>query len=148
MKKNLFLLIFISIASISFGQINQKKNLFATWELIEKPVDTSKSKINIGSLVLFDEKQDTLEVIKGNPYKFSENFKKRYLKIDKNHVIRYFSGHGKKNKYYIKNDSIIIKDYLNFKILKLNKDSLVLKSNKILKYKKVDINLSDYKLFD
>jgi hypothetical protein len=147
-KKKILLFIIILIGTISYGQKTDKTDLIATWKLIENAITQNENNIDIGELVIFDKKGDTTEIIKGNPIKnIDKRYPNRYLKIDKKYATYYFYGNGNRQKYDIQNDVLRIDEYGEFQIVKLTKNYMILKGNKELHYEKVDVDLSDYKLF-
>lgn len=148
LKKKILTFIIILIGTISYGQKTDKTDLIATWKLIENTITQNENNIDIGELVIFDEKGDTTEIIKGNPIKnIDKRYPNQYLKIDKKYATYYFYGNGNRQKYDIENDILRIEEYGEFQIIKLTKNYMILKGNEELHYEKVDVDLTDYKLF-
>ncbi|WP_397364352.1 hypothetical protein [Olleya sp. R77988] len=136
------------IGKTLYGQKNYKKDLIATWQLIETKSDSLNSKVNVGELIVYNKEGDTLKTTKENSnIKIDKSYLNRYMKINKKYVTYYFYGNGSKKLYKLKNDSLKIDEYDEFKIIELTKDYLILKGKIEFYYKKVNIDLSDYIIF-
>ena len=133
---------------LSCGQEINQSEIIGTWQLFENK-KTETNKIDIGELVLFDEKGDTLKVEQNRtPKIIDKRFSNIYLKIEKDYLIEYFGGLGKKQKYVLNGNIIDFEDKRQFKIIEFSKNKLLISEPRTLLYNKVEVDLSDYQLME
>lgn len=158
MKKEIILYLVLFMTSYSFCQNNKNSNVFGTWELVET-LNVIDSNIDIGELIIYDEEEKPIK--KDNPIcdsiqKNREQLEKEDPRITKWHYIfeeKYFYEYrfelGGKFKSKIVNNIIYKFNVPFYEIESLSQDTLKLKEYKsgaILVLKKVDTDLSDFKI--
>ena len=141
-----FFLITMFLCQITFGQKIYKSDIIGTWQMFQnKKPDTNK--IDIGELVLFDEKGDTLRVEENETPEINDKrFGNIYLKIEKKYLFIYLGGLGEKLKYKLNGNTLEIEDKRQFKIIELSKNTMLISDPRLLIYNKVKVDLSDFQL--
>ena len=141
-----FFLITVFLCQLTFGQKINKSDIIGTWQLFEnKKPDTKK--IDVGELVRFDDKGDTLSIEENKAPEINDKrFGNIYLKIEKKYLILYFGVLGEKLKYKLNGNILEIEDKRQFKIIELSKNTMLISDPRTLIYNKVEVDLSDYQL--
>ncbi|MFH4966550.1 hypothetical protein V8G69_16255 [Gaetbulibacter sp. M235] len=141
-----FFLITVFLCQLTFGQKIIKSDIIGTWQLSENKKPEAK-KIDVGELVLFDEKGDTLRTEKNKTPEINDKrFGNIYLKIEKKYLVLYFGGLGEKLEYVLNGNILKLEDKRQFKIIELSKNTMLISDPRPLIYNKVEVDLSDYQL--
>lgn len=147
-SKTKILTILVSLIGIlNYEQSKINSDIISTWKFIENKTESNQNKIDVGELVIYGDDGEIEKSVteKGKNYKSNDkNF--IYIKIDKNFITQYYYGNAYRYKYTLKDNTIKLGQYV-LNIVSLTEEILTLMGEKELKFEKVEIDLSSYRLY-
>ena len=140
------LIVTIFFSLISCSQNIEKEQLYGTWERTESNDKNIELNIESNGLILSDGEKIKDEKLKNELPEIDEALKKEYFRIDSLTFTRYFYGFGKTFNYEFKDNFIHIDGNKGYSIINVSSVELKLKGSEVMRFKRVNIDLSDYKV--